>query len=57
MEQYGHIPLTQPSAQTADGGRCSPMTEAVAIVVRENPCKNTAENLHVCETCKHTHTQ
>ena len=54
MEQYGHIPLTQPSAQTADGGRCSPMTEAVAIVVRENPCKNTAENLHVCETCINT---
>ena len=59
MKQYGHIPATPPPAQTADGGRRSPVTGAAVIAVRKNPCRNTAENLRMCESCinTHTHTQ
>ena len=58
VKQYGYIPATQPSAQTADGGRRSPMTEVAALPVRENPYKNTAKNLCMCGfTHTHTHTQ
>ena len=56
MKQYGHIPATQPSAQTADGGRRSPMTEFAALPARENPYKNTAKNLCMCGFCINTHT-
>ena len=56
MKQYGHIPATQPSAQAADGGRRNPVTRAAVTSVRENPCRNTAENLRMCETCINTHT-
>ena len=51
MKQYGHIPATQPSAQTADGGSRSPMTDIAALSVRENPYKNTAKNLCMCGFC------
>ena len=61
VKQYGYIPATQPSAQTADGGRRSPMTEVAALPVRENPYKNTAKNLCMCglflNTHTHTHTR
>ena len=56
MKQYGHIPATQPSAQTADGGRRSPMTDIAALPARENPYKNTAKNLCMCGFCIYTHT-
>ena len=58
MKQYGHIPATQSSAQTADGGSRSPMTDIAALPARENPYKNTAKNLCMCGFCinmyKHT---
>ena len=55
MKQYGHIPAAPPPAQTADGGRRSPVTGAAVIAVRENPCRNTAGNLRMCESCINTH--
>ena len=54
MKQYGYIPATQPSAQTADGGRRSPMTDIAALPARENPYKNTAKNLCMCGFCINT---
>ena len=56
MKQYGYLPLTQSSAQAADGGRRSPMTDAAALPARENPYKNTAKNLCMCGFCVNTHT-
>lgn len=55
MKQYGHILSTQPPAQITDGGRHIPVTWAAAIIVREIPCRNTAENLRMCESCINTH--
>ena len=55
---YGHISSAQPLAQTTDGGRRSPMTEAAGVSVCENLCRNTSEYLRMCESCiTHTHTE
>lgn len=55
MKEYGHIPATLPPAQTADGGRRNPVTGAAVIPLRENPYRNTAENLCMCGFCINTH--
>ena len=54
MTECGHISSAQPLAQTANGGRRSPMTDIAALPVRENPYKNTAKNLCMCGFCINT---
>lgn len=50
MKQYGHISAMQPPALTADSGHRYHATGA-AIIACENPCRNTAENLRMCDSC------
>ena len=42
MTEYGHISSAQPLAQTADGGRRSPMTEEECFSVCEILSRNTS---------------